>query len=77
MSEPAPEGFGLGPEEFQRMEEAFRQTGGMPDFMGTAIETIAGVDARWYFAWQKAGVPECRAAAWAEAQIVARTPSGS
>jgi hypothetical protein len=78
MSEPPPEGFPpLDPEAFRRMEEAFRQAGGLPDFVTTAIETIAGVHAQWYRAWQEAGVPECRAAEWTEVMIEATARSGS
>ena len=72
MSEPSPEpGPPLGPEELRRLEEMVRG-GNMPDMLGTAIETITGVHARWYFSWQAAGVPEHRAAEWAEIMIMAQ-----
>jgi hypothetical protein len=70
MSEQMPEpGSPLGPEEMRRLEEMIRDTANAPDMMGAAIETIAGIHARWYYAWQAHGVPENRAAEWAGVMI--------
>jgi len=76
MSEPAPEGFGLGPEELRRMDEVLGEIGNLPDFMGAAIEAIASAHAQWYRAWQAAGVPEPRAAEWVTVMIAAMARSG-
>lgn len=70
MSEP-------GPDDFRHIEEMLRNAADTPDFMGTAIETIAGVHAQWYQAWITAGIPEQRAAEWAEVMIEAMFRTGS
>jgi hypothetical protein len=78
MSEQQPEpGVPLNPDELRRLEEMVRDTANTPDMMGAAIETIAGMHARWYFAWQGHGVPEPRAAEWAGIMIGTLFDSGS
>lgn len=55
----------------RRLEEMVRDAANAPDMMGAAIETVAGMHARWYFAWQAHGVPEPRAAEWAAEMVSA------
>lgn len=60
-----------------RLEDMVRDAANAPDMMSAAIETIAGIHARWYFAWQGHGVPEQRAAEWAGLAIAASFGQGS
>jgi len=77
MSEMPPEpGIPLNPDELRRLEEMVRDASDAPDMMGTAIETIASMHARWYFAWQAAGMPEHRAAEGFTAMIDALFRTG-
>lgn len=66
-----------GPDDLHRLEEMVRDAANAPDMMGAAIETIAGMHARWYFAWQASGVPEQRAAEWASVMVGVLFGSGS
>lgn len=69
MSEPSPEQDPLmDPAELRRLEEALRAVPSQA-VMSDMIEQIAGIHARWYQAWQEAGVPERRAAEWAGIMI--------
>jgi hypothetical protein len=69
VSEPFPEGAPLGPDELRRLTEMAEDAADAPDFAGAAIAAIVKVHAQWYFGWQAEGVPEQRAAEWAEIVI--------
>ena len=63
MSEQVPEGFPLDPDEVSRILAGMSQMpDNAPDTMAVAIETMSGVQARWYHGWIKAGIPEPLAA---------------
>jgi len=55
------------PEELRHLEEMIRELG--PGMTSEAIDTITGIQAEWYWAWQKHGIPEQRAAEWTEVMV--------
>lgn len=75
MSEQQGQGPQFSPDDIRRqLEEMSRELA--PGMTATAIEAIAGIHAQWYFAWQAAGIPEHRAAEWAETMIEALFRTG-